>query len=48
MHTPIKLVLVVMFIVFGLWLTAREPLPGAGIPNLWNCAGSRALICIQK
>jgi hypothetical protein len=48
MRTRIKLAVVVLFIVFGIWLTAREPLPGAGIPSLWNCAGSRALICIQK
>ncbi|MDQ2079927.1 hypothetical protein RA307_07030 [Xanthobacteraceae bacterium Astr-EGSB] len=48
MRARFKLVLAVLFIVLGLWLAAREPLPGTGIPNMWNCAGSRALICIQK
>jgi hypothetical protein len=36
----------VVVLVYGVWL-AFQPRDGA-IYSSWNCAGSRALICIQK
>lgn len=48
MRDRIKIAAVILLAAFGLWLSLREPLPGSGIPSAWNCAGSRALLCIQK
>jgi hypothetical protein len=48
MRTKLKIAGGVLFVALGLWLTLRQPLPGSGLTPAWNCAASRALLCIQK
>jgi hypothetical protein len=48
MIRKLRIVALALLAGFGIWLAFHEPLPGTGLVSSWNCAASRAIICIQK
>jgi hypothetical protein len=47
MATRLKWTAIVLLAAFGVWLTLQHGVEGS-LQSSWNCAGSRALFCIQR
>jgi hypothetical protein len=47
MVTKLKIAAFGLFMAYGIWLAFNQP-PSASNYSSWNCAGSKALFCIQK